>query len=188
MPALAAAPGTLREPETFLDLEEGWRLRAVMGLLRDGSVGGAGVGVVKQEGLSLTVQARADLVGFATDFYRVSAGMRIEFLSGERVAEGKSTAAVRPALDLFAVPQGLKRLRLLYLLEASQQGRQVDHSMALLAAADSAALEALTRRVQADPLGGCRIASREYCEWVPAGVALRAEKPSAGAEQWVPAR
>lgn len=159
-----------------------------MGLLRDGSVGGAGAGVVKQEGLSLTLQARADLVGFATDFYRVSPRMRIEFLSGERVVEGKSSVAAGPAFRLVAVPQGLKRLRLLYLLEASQQGRQGDHSMALLAAADVSALETLTRRVQANPEAGCRTSGREYCQWVPAGVALRAEKPGSGSEAWVPAR
>ena len=57
--------------------------------------------------------------------------------------------------------------------------------MAVLAAVDSPRLAALTRRVQAAPSTECRVSRNEYCEWIPAGVAVRAEKPR-GAD-WVPA-
>lgn len=53
--------------------------------------------------------------------------------------------------------------------------------MAVLSARDLTALEELTTKVRSNPADGCKAG----CEWVPAGIAVRAEKQSAGS--WVPA-
>ena len=49
--------------------------------------------------------------------------------------------------------------------------------MAFLAARTTRNLEELTTFVQADPAKGCISGRRFYCERVPSGVAVRAEKP-----------
>jgi hypothetical protein len=67
----------------------------------------------------------------------------------------------------------MRHVRLLYMQKVSQ----ADHNMAVLAATDRQRLQALTQRVQAAPEAECRGNRNEYCEWIPAGVAVRAERP-----------
>ena len=174
-----------RPPEAFLDLEAGWRLRAVMGLRKDAAgaviVGNPQIAAEEQKGLSVTLRA-ADLVGYETDYYGVEAGKRgqvaVKFASGERMENGQGKAVGEPGARLFGIPVGMGQVRLLYLLEASAK----NHSMAVLAAGRREDLEELTRRVQAAPEEACRREGKAYCEWIPAGVAVRAERQRQGGE------
>lgn len=187
LPTQAAAPSP-RHQDSFLDLQPGWRLQAVMGLRSDGSVATPKLITAQQEGLNLTLSMPSDLAGFATDTYTISgtsAGrMRLQFAASERRVEGQSKAAPQPALLLFANTPRLRHLRLLYLLQASSN----NHNMALLAAANPIELDALTRRVEANPETSCDSRPRAHCQWIPAGVALRAEKPGPQPNTWIPAR
>lgn len=161
-----------------------------MGLRSDGSVGIPQASSVQQDGLSLTLRVPADFVGFATDIYTISPRMQLLFaaserrIHGERSVSGLSKPSAQPALPLFAATPRLRHLRLLFLLQASQS----NHSMALLAAANATELDALTHRVEANPETSCDSRPRAHCQWIPAGVALRAEKPGPQPGTWIPAR
>ena len=80
------------------------------------------------------------------------------------------------------MPGRFLRVRLLCLQKVSD----ADHAMAVLAAPDSPRLAVLTRSVQASPETACRTNRGQYCEWIPAGVAVRPERPNGS--NWVPAR
>jgi hypothetical protein len=61
--------------------------------------------------------------------------------------------------------------------------------MAIVAARKLDALDSLTRQVQTNPAGGCKIDQRASCVWIPDGIAVRAEvlKTVEGVEKWVDA-
>lgn len=67
-----------------------------------------------------------------------------------------------------------------------QKVSDADHAMAVLAARDPVRLDLLTRSVLASPETTCRTDRNEYCEWIPAGVAVRPERPVN--QGWAPAR
>jgi len=58
--------------------------------------------------------------------------------------------------------------------------------MAIVAARDLALLNRMTLQLQTSPTDACRKTRQVACEWVPAGIAVRAEVQKSG--QWVPAR
>jgi hypothetical protein len=182
--APATAPTTPRRTDTFLDLQPGWRLQAVMGLRADGSVARPQLLTTQQDGLNLTLSMPVEVVGFATDIYAISPRMRLDFAASERRVEGQSKPSTQPALPLFANTPRLRHLRLLYLLQASAN----NHNMALLAAANPTEMDALTQRVEANPDKACLHSPRAHCQWIPPGVALRAEKPGPQPNTFIPAR
>ena len=76
----------------------------------------------------------------------------------------------------------MTRVRIVYLKRAAA----TVHDMALLAARDLPTLDALTTAVQATPETACQNGRRAACQWVPAGIADRAETQKSG--EWLPAR
>lgn len=180
-----ANAGNVRPPEAYLDLEPGWRLRAVGAVMRSGSISPAGE-VMQQEDLNLTMKASKDLLGYETDYFAVEKkgkGVQVRFASGERVVEGKTLPVDKPMAAMLRLPEGMGQVRMLYLLEASV----VNHSMAVLAGKTREDVDALTKAVQANPETACVAGARSVCEWMPPKVAVRAEKPGT-AGTWVPVR
>jgi hypothetical protein len=77
-------------------------------------------------------------------------------------------------------------VRLIYLVRVSQ----ADHDMAVAAAKGMDAVEALTRRVEANPVDACHDEQGAFCAWIPAEIAVVPQIPKTidGAVEWVPAR
>lgn len=178
---LPPAP-VLRGP-SFAELEAGWRVRVITPLLKSGGF------VLKttgqhEEGNTITLRAGDDFQGYETAIYAVGAhkkgGVSIALTDVTVNRNGQLTHPAKSFAPRLRQPGRLRHVRLLYMLKVSD----ADHNMAVLAAADSTRLAALTQRVQAAPAIACRASRNEYCEWIPAGVAVRAER-SAGAG-WVP--
>lgn len=67
---------------------------------------------------------------------------------------------------------------------------QADHDMAVAAAKDTPALEALTERVEANPRENYHSGSGVFCAWIPSGIAVVPQSPRTidGGVEWVPAR
>ncbi len=169
---------------SFIDLEPGWRLRVVTPILKSG---GYRLQPAAQQasGNTITLSAGSDFLGYEVAYYGVRA-RGVRFLSAEVTRAGKTAPQARPVAALFQLPRGMRRVRLIYLLRASQ----ADHDMAVAAARDRDALEAITRRVLADPADACKNGDGAACSWIPAGIAVVAEVPRTvdGAVQWRPAR
>ena len=72
--------------------------------------------------------------------------------------------------------------RLVYL----KRGSDTSHDMAILVARDLRLLNEATLRLQNSPVDACGKTRRVACEWVPVGIAVRAEIQKSGA--WLPAR
>lgn len=162
---LAVAPPS-RE---YLDLEPGQTLRVITPLLRSGGlrVDGSGRTAESRAGrLEVTVDTKGEFLGYEESLYAVGPGLRITCTQVETIVDGVRTRQTAPRVPLFALPRRSRHVRLLYLLRSSQ----ADHNMAILAAADPAALERLTAAVRANPTSGCRA---PRCVWVPAGIAVR---------------
>ena len=170
---------------SYIDLEAGWRLRVVTPILKSG---GYRLESTAQQlsGNTITAEVSADFLGYEVAYYAVRAHGRIELVSVEVTRDGKTVPQSQSAARLFQLPRGAWHVRLIYLLRASHQ----DHDMAVAAARDKDALEALTQRVLENPSVGCRSAGKAACSWIPPGIAVVAEVPNQvdGAEQWVPAR
>jgi hypothetical protein len=73
--------------------------------------------------------------------------------------------------------------RLIYLTRLSKS----DHNMAVLAALNVPALESLTRAIDANSEQGCVSTGDAFCAWVPAGVAVVAERMTTTGT-WEPVR
>lgn len=177
-------PAPVRAP-THVGLEPGWRVKVITPVLRSGGF------LLKsdeqhEDGNTITVRVGDEFLGYETAIHALRKGKR----GGVRVApaevtlnkSGQLTHPPKPFAPRLRVPGRLEFVHLLFMQAASD----ADHNMAVLAATDGARLAELTERVQASPATACRSSRKEYCEWVPAGVAVRAERPQ-GAD-WVPAR
>lgn len=186
------APHTAPERASFIDLQAGWRVSVVTPLLKSGKyllesqkepmeVTGTG------NKLSVTMQADSDFLGYENSYYDVEArgpdGVRMRFTGAEIVQEGKVAPQKRPVVALFALPRDVRYVRLIFLLRASR----ADHNMAIVAVKKQADLNALTRALQDDPANGCRSSRGRWCQWVPAGIAVRPQVRRANGE-WAPAR
>ena len=172
---------------SYLDLRPGWRLRVVTPLLRSG--GYRLTPNVQQTGTNtMTLSAGKDFMGYETSYYLVRkkpwAGLVIQFLSAETTRNGVTRAEPNPTIKLFQLPQS-HYIRLIYLRRASRS----DHDMAVLAAGDAAVLADATKQVQTDA-SACHNAKELSCSWIPAGIAVIAERPQSvnGTEEWISAR
>jgi hypothetical protein len=180
-----ALPGSQVIPDSgFLDLRPGWRLRVVTPLLKSG---GFALRTFSPEasGNTVTLSTGGELEGYETAFYAVAphpqGGVRISFDSAEVTKQGVSAPQPRPTLPLFNLPSSARFVRLVFLTRVSQ----ADHDMAVLAAGDIAALDRLAAEFQSNPRA-CAAAGRNYCAWIPLGIAVRPEAPGAG--PWDPVR
>jgi hypothetical protein len=158
----------------YIDLQPGWRLRVVTPLLKSGG----------------SLSTAADFLGYEVAYYAVrsrnGSRVRVEFLSAEITKEGTTSAQSRPLVPPFQLPRSAKYVRLIFLTRVSR----ADHDMAMVAAREAAALDALTERVLADPAGTCHSETQIYCVWIPKGIALAPElrTTTSGGAHWIPAR
>ena len=167
-------PAPARAPYT--DLKPGQRVTVVTPILKSGGflVRSAESKVEAGPGgsLNVTMKTDDDFQGYETAVYQFDERSRVRLLEVSVSKGGVVTPQTRSIAPRLNVPAKMRYVRLLYTLRVSA----ADHNMAILAAADAKRLIALTERVQADPAGGCRSSAKEYCEWVPAGVAVRPDR------------
>jgi hypothetical protein len=166
---------------SFVDLQTGWRVQVVTPLLKSG---GYLLKAAEQteEGNTITLRVGDEFQGYETALYAVGKERRIRLTEVTLNQGGTLTHPAKSRAPRLRVPGRMRHVRLLYTLKVSD----ADHNMAVLAARDEARLGALTAAVQGNPAGGCRSNRNEYCEWIPAGVAVKAERPDGAA--WVPVR
>ena len=183
----AHAPVAAVQPigPSYIDLEPRWRLRVVTPILKSG---GYLLNLTGQSesGGGVTLHAGDDFLGYEVAYYAVTARRGVEFVSAEITRNGRTVAQPQPVAHLFQLPRGVRHVRLIYLVRVSQ----ADHDMAVAAAKDMDALDALTRRVEANPADGCRSDPGAFCAWIPAGIAVvpQFQKTIDGGVEWVPAR
>jgi hypothetical protein len=172
------------DTSSFIDLKPGWRLRVVTPILKSG---GYRLKPAAQEvsGSTVTLSVGSEFLGYEVAYYGVRP-RGVDFLSAEITREGKAVPQTQPIAHLFELPHGIRHVRLIYLLRASQ----ADHDMAVAAAKEMPALEALTQRVLANPADGCKNDGGAVCSWIPGGIAVVPElkKKTDGAVEWIPAR
>jgi hypothetical protein len=194
LPLLAActahhprAPAAAVQPigPSYIDLEPGWRLRVVTPILKSGGYR-LNLTAPTADAGTVTLHAGDDFLGYEVAYYAVRARNGVEFVSAEITKNGRTAPQSQPVAHLFQLPRGVRHVRLIYLVRVSQ----ADHDMAVAAAKDTDALDALTRRVQANPADACRTEPGAYCEWIPAGIAVvpQFKKTIDGGFEWVPAR
>jgi hypothetical protein len=178
----ACGPRTVRVPpatvarsasQDYIDLQPGWRLTVVTPILKSG---GYVLHTSEQQTAGNTVTLMGtDFAGYEVAHYSVQArtggGVRVRFGSAEVAKEGKTESQSRSIAPLFKLPRAARYVRLIYLIRVSQ----ADHNMAVAAANEPGALDALTRQIQADPSDGCKIGKRTFCSWIPEGIAVRPE-------------
>lgn len=168
----------------YIDLKAGWRLRVVFPLLRSGGY----IAVNKEPSEGSDVKVSSDFLGYEKDYYRIKASedqrIKIDFIKTEVWENGKLHSRPRTSLPLFNAIGNSSYVRLVYLVRASQ----ADHNMALVAASDTATLDAITRSVTSSAI--CESGSGGVCNWIPAGVAVTPEEKLRvnGKGQWLPAR
>jgi hypothetical protein len=182
---LPATPEGQSSGTSFIDLETGWRLRVVTPILKSGGYRLSAAGEAG-EGGSITLRAGDEFLGYELAYYMVKRRNGIAFQSAVTMRDGKTIPQAAPMVNLFSLPHGVRHVRLIYLVRISQ----ADHDMAVAAAGNMEALEALTRRVQANPADGCRSTRDVFCGWIPGGIAVAPEvrRTSGGAVEWTPAR
>ncbi|HEX4166557.1 MAG TPA: hypothetical protein VHZ55_13905 [Bryobacteraceae bacterium] len=175
---------------SYLDLQAGWRLRAIVPLTKSGGLGSAIESATgDSDTKTVTAIAKHDFVGYDTQLYSIHkriAGVKIRLESSTSTINGKNFVEPQPAVDLFRMPRFAKRVRLVFLQRVSS----ADHNMAVLGAKDLSSLNRLTTKLEASPQA-CVTSRREYCFWIPAGIAVRAERqatPGADESDWVPVR
>jgi hypothetical protein len=168
------SPSNIARPDDYVDLEPAWKLRIVVPLLKSGSFRPV-VSGEQTRGNTITMSA-ADLTGYEVSHYAVTgksgSRVRIGFVSAEATRDGKTVAEDRPPALPFALPHGSEYIRLVYLVRVSQ----ADHNMAIVAAKRVETLNAFTRRLKESP-AICGMEAGVFCSWVPAGVAVRPDKP-----------
>lgn len=173
VPAAAALPKP--DPRISVDLEPGWRIRVITPLV----AGGGYKPKLKEveRGNTITLQVGDDFLGYETAYYDIGPDSKIRFTSAELMRDGKASPQAKPLHPLFAARRGTKHVRLVYL----ERGTSTIHDMAVVSARNLTTLEELTAKVRSSPADGCNTG----CEWVPAGIAVRAEKQKDG--KWAPA-
>ena len=181
------APAAAVQPigPSYIDLEPGWRLRVVTPILKSGGYRLQSIAQTVSGG-AVTLTAGDDFLGYEVAYYAVKARNGVEFVSAETTRDGRTTPQPQPVAHLFQLPRGLRHVRLIYLVRVSQ----ADHDMAVAAAWDMQALDALTRRVETHPSDACHDEQGAFCAWIPAGIAVVPQIPKRinGAVEWDPAR
>jgi hypothetical protein len=170
---------------SYIDLQPGWRLRVVTPILKSGGYRLRPTGQTA-DGNNISLSVGDDFVGYEVAYYAVKARNGVAFVSAEITRDGRTVPQPRPVAQLFQLPRGARHVRLIYLVRASQ----ADHDMAVAAAKDMQALEALTRRVQADPVDACHDGQGAFCAWISSGIAVvpQLQRTIDGAREWAPAR
>ncbi len=168
LPAPAPVAGRAVSGPRYVDLEPGGRVTVVTPILKSGKFL-LPAGEAKEEGNTITLRVGDEFQGYETAVYLVGEGSRITVGEVKVNKGGVETAVAKPFAPRLRVPGRMRRVRLLFTLRVSD----AEHNMAVLAARDIKRLAALTERVEADPAGACRTTRDAYCEWVPAGVAVR---------------
>jgi len=170
---------------SYIDLEPGWRLRVVTPILKSGGYRLKLTAPTADAG-TVTLHAGDDFLGYEVACYAVKARNGVEFVSAETTRNGHTAPQPQPVAHLFQLPRGVRHVRLIYLVRVSE----ADHDMAVAAAKDMDGLDALTRRVQANPADACRTEPDAFCAWIPAGIAVvpQFKKTIDGGFEWVPAR
>lgn len=174
----------LSSPSEFVDLQPGWRLRVVTPILKSGGFrvhvdAPVSTAASAGGGLNLDIRAGSDFVGYELAYYSVT--QRIEFQSAVVTKDDKPFPEKTSLVKLFDLPSARTHFRLIYLQRISA----TDHDMAVLGANLPEQLDAETRLVQADPKA-CHGGVQVTCEWIPAGIAVNAEKRNRRGV-WVPA-
>jgi hypothetical protein len=162
------------QPDDYIDLQPEWKLRIVVPLLKSG---GFRTNLVPQQKAGNTITLSADdLIGYQVSHYAVkgrrTGGVRLEFVSAEATRDGKTNSEPRPPSLPFSLPQHNEHVRLVYLVRVSQ----ADHNMAIVATKRLDALNTFTKRLKENP-AICDEEEAIFCSWVPAGIAVRPEKP-----------
>jgi len=166
----------------FLDLQPGWRLRITTPLSRHNAPATQEV----SDAGTITLKAPE---GFAyeTSYYAIRRDpdrvLRFEFVSGAVTRDGK--ASNEPAQLGWRVEPNIDAplARLIYLRRLSDS----DHNMAFVSAPNATSLDTLTRMVDKNPDQACTSTADSFCAWVPAGVAVVAERMTT-AGTWEPVR
>ena len=182
--AIAPLPPNDRE---YVDLSAGWRLRIVAAVTKSGKHE-VEFTPVKQEGNVITLKLSDDFIGYETAFWSILArpggGISLQLASAELTVNGNPGPLAKPTRALIHAPPSARFIRMFYLTRKSD----ADHNMAIAGAAKRDRLEAFTRAFHDSPADACAdfAKQREYCEWVPAGVAVRPEVPKIvdGVARW----
>jgi hypothetical protein len=181
-PAAGPATANANSGPDFLDLKPGWRLRITTPLFRHDA------SATEEPSAPGTITLKAP-EGFAyeTAYYMVSrdrAGvLSFEFVSGTVTRDGKP--ASEPAQRGWKIQSAIASpsARLIYLRRLSGP----DHNMAVIGALNASALETLTQAIDNNPEQTCINTADSFCAWVPAGVAVVAERMTT-AGTWEPVR
>jgi len=177
-PASVVAPLPPNAIREYIDLEPGWRLRIIAPITKSGTYH-VNLQSSAEQGNVISLKASDDLIGYETAYWALTArpggGVSVHLTSAEMTKEGKSEAIATPTRALVHVPKYARFLRIFYLTRKSA----ADHDMALLGAGQFARLEAFTNRLREAPQDACADQPREriYCEWIPAGMAVRQQVP-----------
>ena len=173
-----AAPNISKADDSYMDLEPEWKLRIVVPLLKSGGFRPAITSPQtspQTEGNTITISA-ADLIGYEVSHYiakdKGNNRVRLQFVSAEATRDGKTAPEPNPPKLPFSLPRRTGHIRLVYLVRVSQ----ADHNMAIVASKRPEAVNAFTRRLKENP-GICGKEEGVFCSWVPAGIAVRPEKP-----------
>jgi hypothetical protein len=172
---------------SYVDLQPGWRIRVITPILKSGKFK-VQLHEIAGSNDPLAVATGDDFLGFETSYYAVNdregAGVTVVFASAELKKEDKTVRQPRPLVDLFDLPENARYVRLVFLVRVSQ----ADHDQVILAASNLGGLDALTERVQANPIENCTKSAESFCSWVPEGISVQPEKlESARRKNWVPA-
>jgi hypothetical protein len=184
VPPTAPAPAAIR---TYVDLQPGWRIRVVTAVLKSGRYVPDFRETPSSSG-TIELSAGDEFLGYETSYYRVLAtgqsGISIAFMSATLTIGGKDSEKARPTVLLFQIPKAARYMRLVFLTRVSH----ADYNQAILSATELDDLDRLTKEVENDPATNCRSQDASYCEWVPEGIAVRAEKKDpAHRKNWIPA-
>lgn len=181
--AIAPLPPNSSE---YVDLSRGWRLRIVAAVTKSGKYD-VDFKPVQQEGNVIALKAD-DVLGYETAFWSVVArsggGVSIKLASAELTMAGKPSPIAQPTRALIHAPNSAHYIRIFYLTRKSD----ADHNMLIAGAPRMEQLEAFTRAFHDSPNDACDAYAkrRQYCEWIPAGLAVRPEVPKIvdGVTQW----
>jgi hypothetical protein len=168
-PTAPVAPG-MAKSDDYIDLEPDWKLRIVVPLLKSGGF------LPKLTAEPDGSYSAADLIGYEVSYYTVkdkgNTSVRLQFVSAEATRDDKTVPEKHAPTLPFSLPRRAGHIRLVYLVRVSQ----ADHNMAIVASKRPDDLNAFTKRLKENP-DICNEKTNVFCSWVPAGVAVRPEKP-----------
>ena len=184
--AIAPMPPNSAE---FVDLKPGWRLRIVAAVTKSGKQE-LDIKSVKTEGNVISLKVSDDFLGYETAFWsilpRSGGGVSLQLASATLTMDGKPSPITKPTRALISLRHSSRYVRAFYLTRKST----ADHNMAIAGASRPDLLETFTKAFHDSPEETCAdfIKQRQFCEWVPPGVAVRPEAPKIvdGVTVWPP--